>query len=118
VACSSNESNLTIGVSNELFEKDSIPEYGHFWGISPYSCTKVTPNAVDNFENVPFKNGDRLGVLLEYRGTTASLRFFMNDTPLDMEIDGLTGPLYPVVSFMSSLGSATLEPGAKVPLNY
>lgn len=118
MVCNSNESNLTIGVANELFEKESIPEYGYFWGISPYSCTKVTPNAVDNFENVPFKNGDRLGVLLEYRGSTASLRFFINDGPLDVEIDGLSGPLYPVVSFMSSLGNVTLEPNAKLPPSF
>lgn len=118
MVCSSNESNLTIGVANELFEKESIPEYGYFWGISPYSCTKITPNTVDNFEHVPFKNGDKLGILLEYRGTTACLRFFINDVPLELEIDGLSGPLYPVVSFMSSLGSVTLEPNAKPPLGY
>jgi hypothetical protein len=115
VVCNSSESNLTIGVANEHFEKDSIPEYGNFWGISPYTGSRVTPNAVDQYEQAAFKNGDSVGMLLEYKNQMASLRFFVNNAPVDADIEGLTGTLYPVVSFMSSLGSATLVPAATLP---
>ena len=108
---------MIVGVANEQFEKDSVPEYGNFWGISPFACVKITPNSTDNYDPTPpFKNGDKLGLLLEYKSSnTASLKFTINDNPLDVEIEGLTGVLYPVVSFMSSLGSATLIPISKPP---
>ena len=118
MVCNNSDNNFTIGVATELFEKDSVPEYGNFWGISPYTSTKVMPNSVDVYEEVPFKNGDKVGVLLEYKNSSASLKFFINDGIIDADIENLTGTLYPVVSFMSSLGSATIDPNSRLPPGF
>lgn len=107
-----------MGVCNSSFERESIPEYGNFWGISPFTSTKVGPNQTDSYQQVPFKNGDKVGVLLEFKSLQGSLKFTINDNPLDVEFEGLSGPLMPVVSFMSTIGSATLVPGTKPPPGF
>ena len=106
-------------MATENFEKESIPEYGNFWGISPFTNTRITPNSVENYDSaIQYKNNDRIGILLEYRANaSAVMRFTINDVAVDVEIDGMSGVLYPVVSFMSSLGSATLIQNPKIPAN-
>ena len=38
---------VTVGVATENFEKESIPEYGNFWGISPFTNTRITRGMSD-----------------------------------------------------------------------
>ena len=75
----------------------------------------MSPNKVSNYKHLEFVNGDTVGMLVEFKNNTANLKFCVNDQPIDASFDGLHAPLYPVVSFMSTFGNATVLPDAKIP---
>lgn len=108
-------SEISVGIAKDGFNHQSYPEDGNYWGILPFMGTAVTPSTSEKFSypKQPSKDGTKIGVLLEYKKERATIKFSIDDFPLDVQFDNLSGTFTPVVCFISTLGQATILPLAK-----
>jgi hypothetical protein len=65
---------------------------------------------MENYNHPACKNGDRIGVFVDFKNQAATLRFTVNETFLDFEMASVAGPLSLLVSFLNVKGTATLIP--------
>lgn len=63
------------------------------------------------------KNGDIIGVLLEFKSGNGALSFYKNGTKCGVAFTNLTGTFHPAVCMFYGEVQVTLDPKAQTPLN-